>query len=68
MYLFSTGQIFQSGLRVEGNESSSTFCDKSGDAVLSYQLLLIFEAISRLWEFAFSSIIFPILWVLWQDT
>ena len=48
MYLFSTGQIFQFGLRVEGNKSSFIFCDKSGNAVLSYQLLLIFEAISRL--------------------
>ena len=33
MCLLSTRQILQSGLRVEGNKSSSTFCDKSGDAV-----------------------------------
>jgi len=26
--------ILQSGLRVEGNESSSDFCNKSGDTVL----------------------------------
>jgi len=35
MHLLFTRQILQSGLRVEGNKSSSTFCDKSGDAVLS---------------------------------
>jgi len=34
MYFLSTRQIFQSGLRVEGNKSGSTFCDKSDDAVL----------------------------------
>ena len=34
MCLLSTRQILQSGLRVEGNKSSSTFCDNSGDAVL----------------------------------
>jgi len=34
MYLLSTRQILQSGLRVEDDKSSSTFCDKSGDAVL----------------------------------
>jgi len=32
--LLSTRQILQSGLRVEGNKSSFTFCDKSGNAVL----------------------------------
>ena len=35
IYLFSTGQILQSGLRVEGNKSGSTFHDKFGNAVLS---------------------------------
>jgi len=34
IHLLSTGQILQSGLRMEGNKSGSTFCDKSGDAVL----------------------------------
>ena len=34
MYLLSTEQILQSGLRVEGNKSGSTFCDKSGDIIL----------------------------------
>ena len=34
MYLFSTKQILQSGLRVKGNKNSSTFCNKSGNAVL----------------------------------
>ena len=34
MYLFFTRQIFQSRLKVEGNKSSSTFCDKSGNTVL----------------------------------
>jgi len=34
MCLLSTGQILQSGLRVEGDKSGSTFCDKSGDAIL----------------------------------
>ena len=48
MKIFSTGQIIQSRLGVEGDKSSSTFCDEFGDAILSYQLLLIFEAISRL--------------------
>jgi len=32
--LLSTGQILQSGLRVEGNKSGFTFCDKSGNTVL----------------------------------
>ena len=35
IHLLSTRQILQSGLRVEGNKSGSTFCDKSGDVVLS---------------------------------
>jgi len=34
MYFLSTRQILQSGLRVEGNKSSFTFCDKSGNTVL----------------------------------
>ena len=34
MYLLSTEQILQSGLRVKGNKSSSTFCDKFGDTIL----------------------------------
>ena len=34
IHLLSTGQILQSRLRVEDNKSGSTFCDKSGDAVL----------------------------------
>jgi len=34
MCLLSTRQILQSGLRVEGNKSSFTFCDKSGNTVL----------------------------------
>ena len=34
IYLLSARQIFQSGLRVEGNKSDSTFCDKSGDTIL----------------------------------
>jgi len=34
IHLLSTGQILQFRLRVEGNESSFTFCDKSGDTVL----------------------------------
>jgi len=34
MCLFSTRQILQSRLRMEGNKSGSTFHDKSGDAVL----------------------------------
>ena len=35
IHLLFTGQIFQSGLRVKGNKSGSTFCDKSGNIVLS---------------------------------
>ena len=42
IYLLSTRQIFQSGLRVEDNKSSSTFYDKSSDTVLSVT--------SNLWE------------------
>ena len=38
--LFSTGQIFQFGLRVKSNKSSSTFHNKSGDAVSSATLNL----------------------------
>jgi len=34
MHLLSTGQLLQSGLRVEDDKSSSTFCNKSGDVVL----------------------------------
>ena len=34
MCLLSTRQVLQSGLRVEGNKSGSTFHNKSGDAVL----------------------------------
>jgi len=34
MHILSTRQILQSGLRVKSNISGSTFCDKSGDAVL----------------------------------
>ena len=34
MHLLSTEQILQSELRVKGNKSSSTFCDKSSDTVL----------------------------------
>jgi len=34
MYLLSTRQILQSGLRVEDDKSNSTFYDKSGNAVL----------------------------------
>ncbi len=34
MYFLSARQILQSGLRVKDNKSSSTFCDKFGDAVL----------------------------------
>ena len=34
MCLLSIRQIFHSGLRVEGNKSSFTFCDKSGHAIL----------------------------------
>jgi len=34
MCFLSTGQILQSRLRVEGNKSSFTFCNKSDDAVL----------------------------------
>ena len=42
MYLLSTGQISQSGLRVKGDKSNSTFCDKSNDTILS--------ATSNLWR------------------
>ena len=35
MYLLSTRQILHSGLRLEGDKSSFTFCDKSGYTVLS---------------------------------
>ena len=34
MYLLSTKQTLQSGLRVEGNKSGSTFCNKSGNTIL----------------------------------
>jgi len=34
MCFLSTRQILQSELRVEGDKSGSTFCNKSGDAVL----------------------------------
>jgi len=34
MYLLFTRQIIQSGLRVKGNKSGSTFCDKFGNAIL----------------------------------
>ena len=57
--LLSTGQILESGLRVEGNKSGSTFHNNSSDAILS--------AISNLWsniqivKLTFSSIMFPIL-------
>jgi len=34
MHLLSTRQILQSELRVEGNKSSSTFCNKSSDVVI----------------------------------
>ena len=34
IYLLSTEQILQFELRVKGNKSGSTFCDKSGYAVL----------------------------------
>jgi len=37
----STGQLLQSGLSIEGTMDSSTFCDSSGNAVLS--------ALSNLW-------------------
>jgi len=33
--LLSTGQLLQSGLSIEGTIDGSTFCDSSGDAVLS---------------------------------
>jgi len=42
IYLLSTGQILYSGLRVEGDKSSSIFCNKSGNAILS--------AIPNLWS------------------
>ena len=35
IHFFSTGQIIQSGLKVEGDESGSIFHDKSSNAVLS---------------------------------
>jgi len=35
IHLLSTGQLLQSGLSIEGTIDSSTFCDSSGDAVLS---------------------------------
>ena len=35
MHLFSTGQLLQSGLSIEGTMDGSTFCDSSSDAVLS---------------------------------
>jgi len=35
MCLLSTGQLLQSGLSIEGTMDGSTFCDSSGDAVLS---------------------------------
>jgi len=35
MHLLSTGQLLQSGLSIEGTIDGSTFCDSSGDAVLS---------------------------------
>ena len=35
MCLFSTGQLLQSGLSIKGTMDGSTFCDSSGDAVLS---------------------------------
>jgi len=42
MCLLSTGQLLQSGLSIEGTMDSLTFCNSSGDAVLS--------ALSNLWE------------------
>ena len=42
MHLFSTGQLLQSGLSIEGTMDGSTFCDSSGDAVLS--------VLPNLWE------------------
>jgi len=42
MCLLSTGQLLQSGLSIEGTMDGSTFCDSSGDAVLS--------ALPNLWE------------------
>ena len=35
IYFLSTEQILQSELRVENDKSSSTFCDKFGNAILS---------------------------------
>ena len=35
IYFLSTKQILQSELRVENDKSSSTFCDKFGNAILS---------------------------------
>ena len=46
IHLLSTGQILQSGLRVKGNKSGSTFCNKSDDAILL--ATPISEATSRL--------------------
>ena len=34
MYLLSIRQIFQSKLRIEGNKSGSSFCDKSSNSIL----------------------------------
>ena len=42
MHLLSTGQLFQSGLSIEGTMNGSTFYDSFGDAVLS--------ALPNLWE------------------
>jgi len=35
IYLFSTKQLLQSGLSIEGTMDGSIFCNSSGDAVLS---------------------------------
>ena len=40
IHLFSTKQILQFRLRVKDNKSSSTFCDKFGDTILSATLNL----------------------------
>ena len=40
MYLLSTRQILHSVLRVKGNKSGFTFCNKFGNAVLSATLNL----------------------------
>ena len=42
MHLLSIGQLFQSGLSIEGIMDGLTFCDSSGDAVLF--------ALPNLWE------------------